>query len=129
MLFRALQIINLPGLWRTVYPQTRSVEPLENSIRSWLCLHVVVLQSNQAFIQDSLGNIWFGGSEIVGTVQTNSGVWRYDGVNFKNFTIKDGLSSYGVWSMFEDTAGHIWVGTRNTGLTRFDAKHFVQFSE
>jgi ligand-binding sensor domain-containing protein len=88
-----------------------------------------LLQANQAMMQDSKGNIWFGGSEVVGTVQTNSGIWRYDGVNFKNFTIKNGLSAYGVWSMYEDTAGHIWVGTRNTGLTRFDGNNFVHFSE
>jgi ligand-binding sensor domain-containing protein len=88
-----------------------------------------LLQANQAMMQDRKGNIWFGGSEVVGTVQTNSGIWRYDGVHFKNFTIKDGLSAFGVWSIFEDSAGHIWVGTRNTGLTRFDGSHFVHFSE
>jgi ligand-binding sensor domain-containing protein len=88
-----------------------------------------LFQCNQAMMQDRTRNIWFGGSEVVGTVQTNSGIWRYDGVNFKNFTIKDGLSAYGVWSMYEDNAGHIWVGTRNTGLTRFDGNHFEQFSE
>ncbi len=88
-----------------------------------------LLQANQAMMQDRMGNIWFSGSEVVGTVQTNSGIWRYDGVNFKNFTIKDGLSAYGVWSMLEDNDGHIWVGTRNTGLTRFDGNHFAQFSD
>ena len=88
-----------------------------------------LLQANQAMMQDSKGNIWIGGSEVVGTVQTNSGIWRYDGVNFKNFTIKDGLSAFGVWSMYEDAAGHVWIGTRNTGLTRFDGTRFVNFSE
>jgi ligand-binding sensor domain-containing protein len=88
-----------------------------------------LLQANQAMKQDSIGNMWFGGSEVVGTVQTNSGIWRYDGVNFKNFMIKDGLSAYGVWSIFEDANGHIWIGTRNTGLARFDGTHFVHFSE
>ena len=88
-----------------------------------------LLQANQAMMQDRMGNIWLGGSEVIRTVQTNSGIWRYDGVKFKNFTIKDGLSAYSVWSMFEDTNGHNWIGTRNTGLTRFDGSHFVQFSE
>jgi hypothetical protein len=88
-----------------------------------------LLQTNQAMMQDSKGNIRIGGSEVVGTVQTNSGIWRFDEVNFKNFTIKDGLSAYGVWSMHEDDVGPIWVGTRNTGLTRFDGTHSVHFSE
>ncbi len=88
-----------------------------------------LLQCNQAMMQDRLGNIWFGGSETVGTVETNSGIWRYDGTNFKNYTAKDGLGVYGVWSMLEDSAGQIWVGTRNTGLYRFDGSRFTSFSD
>ncbi len=88
-----------------------------------------LLQSNQAMMQDRMGNIWFGGSEVVGTVQNNSGIWRYDGVNFKNFTIQDGLNAFSVWSMYEDTNGHIWVGTRNTGLNRYDGNRFETLSE
>lgn len=88
-----------------------------------------LLQANQAMMQDRRGNLWFGGSEVMGSVQTNSGIWRYDGVNFKNFTVKDGLSAFSVWSLLEDSAGRIWVGTRNTGLTRHDGNRFVQFSD
>jgi ligand-binding sensor domain-containing protein len=87
------------------------------------------LQANQAMMQDRQGNIWFGGSETLGTVQSNNGIWRYDGVNFKNFTINDGLNGYSVWSMLEDSAGHVWIGTRNTGLTRFDGNRFETLSE
>jgi ligand-binding sensor domain-containing protein len=88
-----------------------------------------LLQANQAMMQDSKGNIWFGGSETQSTVQTTNGIWRYDGVNFKNFTVKDGLNGYSIWSMCEDSNGHIWIGTRNTGLTRFDGDRFETFSE
>lgn len=88
-----------------------------------------LLQANQAMMQDRQGNIWFGGSETLGTVQSNNGIWRYDGVNFKNFTINDGLNGYSVWSMLEDSAGHVWIGTRNTGLTRFDGNRFETLSE
>ncbi|MEQ1906274.1 MAG: two-component regulator propeller domain-containing protein [Pirellulaceae bacterium] len=88
-----------------------------------------LLLCNQSLMQDRKGNIWFSGSETVGTVQTNSGIWRYNGEKFENFTAKDGLSDYGVWSMLEDDAGHIWVGTRNTGLSRSDGTRFVPFSE
>lgn len=88
-----------------------------------------LLQANQAMMQDSKGNIWFGGSETQSTVQTTNGIWRYDGVNFKNFTVKDGLNGYSIWSICEDSNGHIWIGTRNTGLTRFDGNRFETFSE
>ena len=88
-----------------------------------------LLQANQALMQDSKGNIWFGGSETQSTVQTTNGIWRYDGVKFKNFTVKDGLNGYSVWSLLEDSNGHIWIGTRNTGLTRFDGDRFETLSE
>ncbi|MFO0941184.1 MAG: hypothetical protein U0930_10485 [Pirellulales bacterium] len=52
--------------------------------------------ANQAMMQDRQGNIWFRGSETLGTVKSNNGIWRYDGVNFKNFTINDGLNGYSV---------------------------------
>lgn len=45
------------------------------------------------------------------------------------FTTKDGLINYDVWSILEDRAGNLWVGTRNTGLCRFDGKTFTSFSE
>lgn len=118
-----------------IWLSTRSQGIWRNTGDGFVKLHIQddkigeLLQVNQAMMQDRSGNIWFGGSESVGTVQSNGGIWRYDGVNFKNFTIEDGLSTYGVWSMLEDTAGNIWIGTRNTGLTRFDGSHFVSLSE
>lgn len=87
------------------------------------------LQMNQAMMQDKAGNIWFSGGEKAGTVENDGGVWRYDGSNFKNYTVKDGLSVYSVWSMLEDDSGAIWIGTRNTGLYRFDGSRFASFSE
>ena len=88
-----------------------------------------LLQCNQALMQDRAGNVWFGGSETVGTVESNSGIWRYDGAKFRNYTDKDGLGVYGVWSMLEDSRGFVWVGTRNTCLYRFDGTRFVSFSQ
>ena len=88
-----------------------------------------LLQANQTMMLDRKGNLWFGGSEVEGTVQTNSGIWRYDGENFKNFTNKDGLSSYSVWSMLEDANGRIWIGTRNTELIRINGSHIEILSE
>ena len=83
-----------------------------------------------SIIQDKSGNIWFGteaGDEP--NRETEGGVWVYNGTSFKNFSKKDGLSHNAVWSILEDKAGNIWVGTRNTGLCRFDGKTFTSFSE
>lgn len=57
---------------------------------------IELLQANQSMEQDRMGNIRFGGNEVVGTVQKNSGSCRYDGVCFNNFTIKDGLNENGT---------------------------------
>jgi ligand-binding sensor domain-containing protein len=82
-------------------------------------------------IEDSKGNLWFGGA----------GLCRYDGKSFTHFTVKDGVinSKIGsfmdvgkgndVWSILEDRTGNLWIGTKNTGLYRFDGKSFTSFSE
>lgn len=78
---------------------------------------------------DKAGNIWFGGEEKLSTVESEGGIWSYDGKTFTNFKQKDGMNKYFVWSMLEDKNGNIWIGTRNTGLYKFDGKTFTNFSE
>lgn len=69
-------------------------------------------------IEDKNGALWFGGE---------GGICRYDG---KTFTItKDGLTNSEIWSIMEDKKGNLWVGTRETGLYRFDGKNFTKFSQ
>lgn len=83
-----------------------------------------------SIIQDKTGNIWFGTEAgDPSKRETEGGVWRYDGRIFENFSTKDGLNHNGVWSLLEDKAGNIWIGTRNTGLSRFNGKTFTSFSE
>ncbi|MBA4851441.1 hypothetical protein H1R81_13610 [Emticicia sp. BO119] len=85
-------------------------------------------------IEDRKGNLWFGGG--------NSGICRYDAPasphsdshmakekSFTCFTTKDGLINNDVWSILEDKKGNLWIGTRNTGLSRYDGKGFIAFSE
>jgi ligand-binding sensor domain-containing protein len=71
-------------------------------------------------IEDKNGNIWFGGA---------GGICRYDGKAFTCFTTKDGLINNGVWAILEDKTGNIWVGTRETGLSLYDGKTFINYSE
>lgn len=67
-----------------------------------------------AAVQDKAGFIWIG---------TFSGLVRYDGHRFKNFTHEHGnptsLSSNYIRTVFVTRAGIIWVGTE-LGLNRFD---------
>ncbi|HYF02390.1 MAG TPA: two-component regulator propeller domain-containing protein [Patescibacteria group bacterium] len=81
-------------------------------------------------LQDISDNIWFG-SEFSDPARRESlgGLWRYDGKSFKNFTMQDGLAHNSVWSIVEDNSGNLWVGTRKTGLSRFDGETFTTLSE
>ena len=68
-------------------------------------------------IEDKKGIIWLGGD----------GLSRYDGNSFTSF--KDGLINPGIWSLFEEKSGNIWVGTREAGFYLFDGKKFINYSE
>lgn len=78
---------------------------------------------------DKNGNIWFSGEEKLSTIESEGGIWCYDRKTFKNFSTKDGMSKYNVWSMLEDREGNIWIGTRNTGLYKYDGTTFTSYSE
>lgn len=61
-------------------------------------------------VEDKEGNLWFG--------TTGEGVYRYDGKQFTQFTVKDGVSSNVVYAMLQDKDGTIWFGTDN-GICRY----------
>src|SRR5258708_383760 len=50
--------------------------------------------------QDKDGFIWTG---------TETGVSRFDGTHFKNFTTKDGLPDLEVLQIFGDSKGRVWM--------------------
>lgn len=68
-------------------------------------------------LQDKNEWIWLG---------TESGLTRFDGSQFQNFTAADGAAGGGACSIGEDTLGRIWFGHLNGGLTLFDGKKFTR---
>ncbi len=60
-------------------------------------------------------NIWIG--------TWGGGVSRYDGKEFKSYTVKDGLAGPIVYSIARDANNVLWFGT-NGGVSRFDGKSF-----
>ncbi len=78
---------------------------------------------------DRSGSIWFAGEERENGLESANGIWRYDGKSFKNYSVKEGMGKYTVWSIVEDRTGNIWIGTRNMELYRYDGKSFKCFSK
>lgn len=74
-------------------------------------------------IQDSYGFMWLA---------TNDGLCRYDGYEFKIFSIGDsGLKSNLIITLAEDRRGNIWVGTADKGIYCYlrSKDHFYHYSE
>ncbi|WP_316792602.1 two-component regulator propeller domain-containing protein [Pedobacter frigoris] len=72
--------------------------------------------------EDKAGMIWFG---------TGSGISRFDGKSFQNFTIPNAPRVYndGKWNndvntVVEDKTGKLWVGTRGAAFV-YDGKKFT----
>ncbi len=71
-----------------------------------------------ALFEDSRGYVWMG--------TRGGGVCRYDGLNFKTYTVRDGLPSNYISCISEDAEHRLWIGTSN-GLSVFDGEKFTNF--
>lgn len=79
--------------------------------------------------QDKSGNMWFGTEASDATErETEGGIWVYNGISFRNFSMRDGLSHNAVWCILEDRRGKFWFGTRR-GLSTYDGKTITSASE
>jgi ligand-binding sensor domain-containing protein len=68
--------------------------------------------------QDHDGFIWIG---------TNRGIDRYDGYGLKSYALpinpRNGQSSNRISALLAAPGRQLWVGTENSGLSRYDADH------
>jgi ligand-binding sensor domain-containing protein len=69
--------------------------------------------------EDNNGNLW------IGTI--DAGVWKFDGTNLVNYTVKDGLSGKAIWTIYKDQRGELWFVTDGDALCRFNGKTFTKF--
>jgi len=56
------------------------------------------------------------------------GVSRFDGENWRNYTVADGLAGDIVYSMTQDSDGVMWFGT-SRGISRFDGRTWSTYSQ
>lgn len=70
--------------------------------------------------EDDFGNLW------IGTV--DAGAWKYDGTTLTHYTMKDGLSSIAVNTIYKDKYGQLWFGTDENGICKFNGINFQKFN-
>jgi len=68
--------------------------------------------------QDRAGWLWFA---------TSTGASRYDGAEFKNFTMNDGLVNNAVREIYEDRNGRLWFSTTG-GLSCLEQGVFKNYT-
>jgi len=56
------------------------------------------------------------------------GIISYDGKQFTNHTLKEGLSHHRVYSVMEDSKGNMWFGTMGAGAYKYDGTKFTNLS-
>lgn len=73
-------------------------------------------------IQTSDGYIWIG---------SYGGLIRYDGTEFYNFSGGSGGFPSGIRTLFEDSAGRLWIGTNDSGIYCYESDTFthIEYNE
>lgn len=69
-------------------------------------------------MEDHLGNIWAGAGRYIS---------RFDGTSWSSWRI-DETDNPGITSLFENSHGHIWVGTWRGGISMFDGSAWTNWS-
>jgi len=74
-------------------------------------------QARGGLAQDKFGNLW---------IATLGGLSRYDGKDFTNFTVRDGMLNNDVNTIVADADGTIWLGDAK-GISKVDASGFKHY--
>lgn len=67
-------------------------------------------------LQTSDGYIWIG---------SYGGLIRYDGNSFRNYSTDGSVSSSSIRSLYEDSAGRLWIGTNDAGVYLYEEGKFT----
>lgn len=69
-----------------------------------------------AIEEDSKGNIWFG--------DRDTGAWRFDGKEIKNFKLGSDLNTQHIWDIYEDKNGDLLFASGDRGVYKFNGNGF-----
>jgi hypothetical protein len=118
-----LSVPSLPNMLKTILLFSLFLICLNTPAQNFSYTHYSIREglagSNvYAAIQDKEGFMWFA---------TETGVSRFDGVHFKNFTIEDGLPDNEILNFFSDSKGRLWMMPfRNTICYYYKGKLYTQ---
>ena len=89
-------------------------------VRTWQTEAGLPQNSVSAILQSREGYLWVG---------TFNGLVRFDGVQFKTYTVGNspGLISDGVVTLYEDRASRMWIGTDGGGLACLQGEQFTSY--
>lgn len=83
-------------------------------------------QVNVAYNPNYIISLVVDRNNIVWCGTWGGGLARFDGKQWKNYTMSDGLPGNHVFMLYEDPQGQLWIGTNN-GLARMDGEQFKKF--
>jgi len=70
-------------------------------------------------LEDNNGDIWL--------TTWDQGVFKYDGKDITNYSVKDGSKDVNLVSMYKDNQGNLWLGTPENGAFKFNGNTFEKF--
>ncbi len=73
------------------------------------------LKSATSIEIDNQGNVW----------SVYDGASYFDGKYFYTFSEKQGFTNHGVYTIFKDSKGQMWFGTRGDGVYCYNGKGFI----
>ena len=112
-----LWLATLGGISKVKYSQNFDEEPVFYSFLEEKSLGLNFIY--QVFI-DSKKQVWFA--------TDGKGVTVFNGVNFKNYSIKEGLPSKTIYSITEDEYGILWLNSAKDGIYSYDGKTFKNYN-
>jgi len=72
-----------------------------------------------SIIPDNKNNLWMG---------TSAGVFKYNGLAYRNYKEKNGLPSSKILCAYRDREGNFWFGTDAFGVSKFSGEAFISYS-
>lgn len=68
-------------------------------------------------LQTTDGHIWIG---------SYGGLIRYNGSEFRNYSVEGTITSSSIRSLFEDSQGRLWIGTNDAGVVMMEKDVFTE---